>query len=103
MIIKATMGLQVSLDLMLNSCFVSQENQAFYQTSPAPLFHLPHQEQERAYTKIQGPRFQRNYIIARYRKSDLHGTSFQLSPKINRMLITRLVFTCSKVINAFKR
>ena len=30
------------------------------------------------YTKIQGPQFQRNYIIARYRKSDLHGTSFQL-------------------------
>ena len=41
------------------------------------------------YTKIQGPQFQRNYIIARYRKSDLHGTSFQ-SPKIYRMLITRL-------------
>ena len=37
------------------------------------------------YTKIQGPRFQRNYVIARYRKSDLHGTSFQSSPKINRM------------------
>ena len=65
------------------------------------------------------------------RKSDLHGTSFQSSPKINRMLIRRLiciqwkfptpnhrnlansdsyyffdhsvVFTCSKVINAFKR
>ena len=43
------------------------------------------------YTKIQGPRFQRNYIIARYRKSDLHGTSFQSSPKINRMLITTLI------------
>ena len=26
--------------------------------------------------KIQGPRFQINYIIARYWKSDLHGTSF---------------------------
>ena len=52
MIIKAPMGLQVSLDLMSNSCFVSQENQAFYQTSPAPLFHLPHQEQERAYSGI---------------------------------------------------
>ena len=39
--------------------------------------------------KIQGPRFQRNYIIARDQKSDLHGTSFQSSPKINRMLITR--------------
>ena len=37
------------------------------------------------YTKIQETRFQRNYIIAR----DLHGTSFQSSPKINRMLITR--------------
>ena len=43
------------------------------------------------YTKIQGPRFQRNYIIARYRKSDLHGTSFQSSPKINLMLIARLI------------
>ena len=76
--------------------------------------------------KIQGPRFQRNYIIVRYPKSDLHGTSFQSSPKIYRMLITRLiciqgslphptiassyfffehsvVFTCYKVINAFKR
>ena len=41
------------------------------------------------YTKIQGPRFRRNYIIARYQKSDLHGLSFQSSPKINRMLITR--------------
>ena len=41
------------------------------------------------YMKIQGPRFQRNYIIARDQKSDLHGTSFQSSPKINRMLITR--------------
>ena len=74
--------------------------------------------------KIQGPWFQRNYIIARDQKSDLHGTSFQSSPKINRMLITRpfayneslqhptiavllikiLFFpTTSKVINAFKR
>ena len=43
----------------------------------------------RLYTKIQGPRFQRNNIIARDQKSDLHGTSFQSSPKINRMLITR--------------
>ena len=41
------------------------------------------------YKKIQGSRFQRNYIIARDQKSDLHGTSFQSSPKINRMLITR--------------
>ena len=41
------------------------------------------------YTKTQGPRFQRNYIIARYQKSYLQGTSFQSSPKINRMLITR--------------
>ena len=44
------------------------------------------------YTKIQGPRFQRNYIIARDQKSDLHGMSFQSSPKMNRMLITSL--TC---------
>ena len=28
-------------------------------------------------------------IIARDQKSDLHSTSFQSSPKINRMLITR--------------
>ena len=43
------------------------------------------------YTKIQGPRFQRNYIIARDQKSYLQGTSFQSSPKINRMLITRAI------------
>ena len=83
------------------------------------------------YTKIQGPRFQRNNIIARDPKSDLYGTSFQSSPKISHMLITRqfaynnslqyptisvllikilifffdhsVVFSCSKVINAFKR
>ena len=41
------------------------------------------------YTKIHGPRFQRNYIIARDQQEDLQGTSFQSSPKINRMLITR--------------
>ena len=40
------------------------------------------------YTKIQGPRFQTNYISAIDQKSDLHGTSFQSSPKINRMRIT---------------
>ena len=81
------------------------------------------------YTKIRGPWFQRNDIIARYQESDLHGGSFQSPPKINCMLITRpiciqcnlqhptiaillikiliffnhsVVFTCSKVINAFK-
>ena len=43
------------------------------------------------YTKIQGRRFHRNCIIARYRKSDWHGTSLQSSPKINRMLITTLI------------
>ena len=81
--------------------------------------------------KFLGPRFQRNYIIARHQKNDLHGASFTSSPKINRMLITRpiclqwkfttpdhrsfayydsyffldhsVVFTCSKVINGFKR
>ena len=41
------------------------------------------------YTKNQGPRFQRNYIIARDQKSDLHGISFQSWPKINRILIKR--------------
>ena len=41
------------------------------------------------YTKNQGPRFQRNYIIARDQRSDLQGTSFQSSLKITRMLITR--------------
>ena len=40
-------------------------------------------------TKIQRPWLQRNYIIARDQKSDLHATSFQLLPKINRVLITR--------------
>ena len=43
------------------------------------------------YTKIQGPRFQKNYIIAIDQESDLHETSFQSSPKINRMLITRSI------------
>ena len=33
-------------------------------------------------TKVQGPRFQRNYTIARDQKSDLHGTSFQSLPKL---------------------
>ena len=82
------------------------------------------------YTKIQRPRFQRNDIIDRYRKSDLHGTSLfsiivenkshvQVSfayseslqhPTIAILLIQILiffdhsvVFTCSKVIKAFKR
>ena len=83
------------------------------------------------YTKIQGPRFQRNYIIARDQKSDLHGMSFQSSLEINCMLITRpfayneslqhptiavllikiliffpvhsVVFTCSEVMDAFTR
>ena len=41
------------------------------------------------YTKIQGPRFQRNCIIARDQKSDLHGMSFQSWPKINCILIKR--------------
>ena len=41
------------------------------------------------YMKIQGPWVQRNYIIERDQRSDLHGTSFQSSLKINHMLITR--------------
>ena len=49
------------------------------------------------YTKIQGPRFQRNYIIARYRKSDLHGTSSQSSPKINRIDYHKTHFHTVKV------
>ena len=49
------------------------------------------------YFLIQKPRFQRNNIIARYRKSDLHGMSFQSSPKINRMLIPRLILHAVKV------
>ena len=43
------------------------------------------------YTKIQGPRFKRNYIIARDKKRNEHSASFQSSPKVNRMLITRLI------------
>ena len=36
--------------------------------------------------------FERNYIIAGDQKRDEHdGASFQSSPKINRMLITRLI------------
>ena len=42
--------------------------------------------------KIEGPRFKRNCIIAKEQKSDEHGASFQSLPKINRMLITRLIF-----------
>ena len=46
------------------------------------------------YTKIQGPWFERNYIIATDQKRDENtGTSFQSLPKINRMLITRLIYT----------
>ena len=41
------------------------------------------------YTKLQGPQFQGNYTIAGDPKSDLHDTSFQSSPKINLMHITR--------------
>ena len=41
--------------------------------------------------RIQGPRFQRNYIIARGQNSDLHGTPFQSSLKIYRMLNTMKV------------
>ena len=47
------------------------------------------------YSKIQGPRFQRYYIIARDQQSYLHGTSFQSSPKISRMLITT-PFACTE-------
>ena len=71
------------------------------------------------YMKIQGPRFQRNYIehhcqrsksdlygmsfqsdqksdlhgmsFQSDQKSDLHGMSFQSLPKINRMLITKTI------------
>ena len=52
------------------------------------------------YTKIQGSQFQRNYIIARDQKSDLHGTSFQSSPQINRMLTTRPSCIFSGVISS---
>ena len=48
------------------------------------------------YTKIQRPRFQKNYIIVRDQKSNLYGTSFQSSPKMNRMLITRSIRTQGK-------
>ena len=41
------------------------------------------------YTKIQGPWFQRNYIIARDQKRGFYGRSFRSLPKIDRMLITR--------------
>ena len=41
--------------------------------------------------KIKVPRFHRNFFIARDQNIDLHGTSFQSSPKINRMLITRAI------------
>ena len=76
--------------------------------------------------KNQGPQFKQNYIICQRQKHDEHGASFQSSPKINPMLITRFIciqwkffitrpvysltmevsteaFTCNKVINAFKQ
>ena len=37
----------------------------------------------------QGPQFQINYISARDQKSDLHGMSFQSTPRTNLTLITR--------------
>ena len=50
------------------------------------------------YTKIQGPRFQRNYIIARVKKV------IYMAPNFNhRRIIYSVVFTCSKVINALKQ
>ena len=39
----------------------------------------------------QGPPFERNCIIAKEPKRDKHGVSSQLSLKINRKLITRLI------------
>ena len=45
-----------------------------------------------AVTSGANEQFERNYIITRDQKRDEHGASFQSSPKINRMLITRL--TC---------
>ena len=42
-------------------------------------------------TRNQGHPFERNYIIAKAPKRYKHGASFQSSPKINRMLITRLI------------
>ena len=50
--------------------------------------------------KIQGPWFQRNYIIARDEKVILHGTSFQSSPKITRMLITKPICIQKKFTTA---
>ena len=42
--------------------------------------------------KIKGPRFQRNFVIARDQKKWFTWhVSFQSSPKINRMLITRAI------------
>ena len=41
-------------------------------------------------TKNQGPRFERNNIIAKEQIRDEYGVSYQSSPKIHRMLIARL-------------
>ena len=69
-------------------------------TSALAFFHLY------KYMKIQGPRFQRNYIVhycqrsksdlhgmsfQSDQKSDLHGMSFQSLPKINSMLIIKAI------------
>ena len=40
----------------------------------------------------QGRQFERNYIIAKAQKRDEHGASLQSSPKITRMLVTRLIY-----------
>ena len=92
-------------------------------TSAFASFHLY------KYMKIQGRQFQRNYIVHHCQRSKGWFT-FQSSPKITRMLITKaiciqwkftspdhrsfanydsnffdhsVVFTCSRVINPFKR
>ena len=70
--------------------FLSVSELIQYACQRRPEIHLRSQAmRENKYTEIQGPRFQRNHIIARDQKSHLHGTPFQSSPKINRMLITR--------------
>ena len=58
--------------------------------------------QEKPLVPRVGPhdQFQRNYIIARNHKSDLHDMSFQSSPKINDILNNRKThFHTMKVYN----
>ena len=100
--------LKVALKLFPNSPFFSQDNRESEKQDLAIYWKLLISLQLQAicvykYTKIQVPWFQRNNIIVRYQKSDLHGMSFQSPPKINRMLITRPICVQWRAVTACTR